>query len=108
MINVLIKQESSGKVSAMVLGLPEYRVESTDCISALASLQKLLATNLENVEIVSLEIEQSQPTHSWSKFAGMFKDDPYFDEMQKDINEFRQQKNADLDVDNEQSDNKKK
>ncbi|MGF1542706.1 MAG: hypothetical protein ACFCU5_20080 [Pleurocapsa sp.] len=98
MINVLVKQESSGRVSAMVLGLPEYQVESTDRVSALASLQKLLATSLESAEIISLEIEQNQPTHPWMKFAGMFKDDPNFDEMLEDIEEFRQEKNAELNI----------
>jgi hypothetical protein len=96
MINVLVKKESSGKVSAVVVGLPEYRVESTDRISALASLQQLLTTSLESAEIISLEIEQNPQNHPWMKFAGMFKDDPHFDEMLEDIETFRRERDAEF------------
>ena len=41
-VNVFIKNEANGTVSAMVLGLPEYRVESSNRQSALADLQKRL------------------------------------------------------------------
>ena len=37
-VNVFVKSEANGKVSAMVLGLPEYRVESRDRQSALISV----------------------------------------------------------------------
>lgn len=30
---------------------------------------------------MTLEIERPQTEHPWMKFAGMFKDDPQFDEM---------------------------
>jgi hypothetical protein len=93
-LDVLVKKESSGTISAVVLGLPEYRVESTDRISALASLQQLLSKSLESSEIVSLEIETNPQNHPWMKFAGMFKDDPHFDEMLEDIEIFRQERDA--------------
>jgi hypothetical protein len=93
-VNVFIKNESDGKVSAMVLGLPEYRVESGDRESALADLQKLIAARLAGAEVVSLEIEMSKPHNPWLHFAGMLKDDPYFDQMQEDIAEYRREKDA--------------
>lgn len=93
-LDVLVKKESSGTVSAVVLGLPEYRVESTDRISALASLQQLLSKSLESSEIVSLEIELNAQNHPWMKFAGIFQDDPYFDEMLEDIETFRQERDT--------------
>lgn len=98
-IDVLVKEESSGKVSAVVLNWPEYRVESTDRVSALASLQQLLTTSLESAEIVSLEIEQNPQSHPWMRFAGMFEDDPHFDEMLEDIKTFRKERDAELEAD---------
>ncbi len=95
-VNVFIKSEANGKVSAMVLGLPEYRVESRDRQSALADLQKLVTAKLIDAEVVSLEIEIPQPENPWLRFAGIFKDDQSFDRMQEDIAEYRREKDAEL------------
>jgi hypothetical protein len=47
---------------------------------ALSKLQKQLATRLKNgTTIVSLEIP-TEP-HPLAEFAGMFRDDPYFEEV---------------------------
>lgn len=95
-LNVFVKSEANGKVSAMVLGLPEYRVESNDRQSALADLQKLVTEKLIGAEVVSLEIEIPQPENPWLRFAGIFKDDQSFDRMQEDIAEYRREKDAEL------------
>jgi hypothetical protein len=95
-VNVFVKSEANGKVSAMVLGLPEYRVESRDRQSALADLQKLVTAKLIGAEVVSLEIEIPQPENPWLRFAGIFKDDQSFDRMQEDIAEYRREKDAEL------------
>ena len=94
-VNVLLKNEASGKVSAMVLGLPEYRVESSNRVEALTSLQELLASNLAEAEIVSLEITQPVDDHPWMKFAGVFQNDPNFDEMIQDIKQMRKERDSD-------------
>jgi len=94
-VNVLVKNESDGKVSATVLGLPEYRVESGDRQSALTDIQKLIVSELMGAEVVSLEIEIPKTENPWLRFAGVFKDDPYFDQMQEDIAEYRLTKDID-------------
>jgi ferredoxin len=43
-----------------------------------------------------LEIEMSKPQNPWLHFAGMLKDDPYFDQMQEDIAEYRREKDAEF------------
>jgi len=95
-VNVLIKNEANGKVSATILGLPEYRVESSDRQTALSDLQNLVTARLVGAEIVSLEIELPQPENPWLRFAGIFKDDPYFDQMLESIAEYRREKDAEL------------
>jgi hypothetical protein len=97
-VNVLFKQENSGQVSAMILGLPEYRVEGNDRKSALVKLQELLAKKLEKSEIVSLEIGQIEPEHPWMKFAGIFKEDPDFDTMLEEIEILRRERNQELET----------
>jgi hypothetical protein len=95
-VNVFIKNETDGKVSAMVLGLPEYRVESSDRQSAIAALQKLITAKLIGAEVVSLEIEIFQKENPWLKMAGKYKDDPHFDQMLENIAEYRREKDAEL------------
>jgi hypothetical protein len=57
---------------------------------ALAKLRAKIQARLKNgTEIVGLEVGP-QP-HPWMEFAGMFKDDPMFDDWQKAIAEYRRQ-----------------
>ncbi len=95
-VNVFIKNETDGTVSAMVLGLPEYRVESSDRQSAIAALQKLITAKLIGAEVVSLEIEVPQKENPWLKMAGKYKDDPHFDQMLESIAEYRREKDTEL------------
>jgi hypothetical protein len=96
--DVLIKPESEGKVSATVLGLPEYRSEGSDRASALAALQQLLTANLSQAEIVSLDIAVPQPENPWLKMAGRYKNDPHFDEMLDDIAAYRRELDAEMEL----------
>ncbi len=39
----------------------------------------------------SILIDTSQPEHPWTQFAGMFRHDPQFEDMLKDIQTYRQE-----------------
>jgi hypothetical protein len=63
---------------------------------ALNKLRAKIQTRLKNgTELVGLEVDP-QP-HPLAKFAGMFKDDPLFDDWQKAITEYRRQVDNDPD-----------
>jgi hypothetical protein len=63
---------------------------------ALARLRAKIQIRLKNgTEIVGLEVGL-QP-HPLAEFAGMFKDDPLFDDWQKAIAEYRRQVDKDAD-----------
>jgi hypothetical protein len=94
-VNVLVKIEQGDKVSATVLGLPEYRVVSSDRSSAIAKLEKLLAETLSDSELVSLEVEMpSKQEHPWRKFAGMYKDSELFESVLANIEANRRELNT--------------
>jgi hypothetical protein len=96
-VNVVLKNEQDGKVSAMVLGLPKYRVVSSDRASAIAELEQLLAETLADAEVVSLEVEiSSKPEHPWRKFAGMYKDSELFESVLANIEANRRELNAQI------------
>ncbi len=64
---------------------------------ALAKLKEQFQTRLSNgAELVPLEVPP--PLHPWLEFAGMFKDDPYFDEWQEAIAENRRKADEDPDI----------
>jgi hypothetical protein len=91
---ILIKSESVGKVSATVLGLPEFRVEGSDSASAIAGLKILLTETFSQSEIVSIDITIPQPKNPWLEMAGRFKDDPHFDEVLSDIEAYRREQDT--------------
>lgn len=79
--SVIIEEVKPGLYSATVWGLPDCKATGASREEALTNVRDLLITRLEKTEIVSLEIELPKPEHPWMKFAGMFKDDPQFDEV---------------------------
>ena len=78
--DVLIEPQENGGFSPIVIGLPECKAEGTTKEEALTKLRQLLQARLEKAEIVSLEIEPPRKEYPWMKFAGMFEDDPQFDD----------------------------
>lgn len=94
--DVLIEQKTDNKVTATLLGWQDFQTEGTTKEEALNNLNQMLNKKLEKTEIVSLQIEVSPPEHPWQKFAGMFKDDPDFDDLQAFIEEDRRQLDAQM------------
>ncbi|MBD2774434.1 hypothetical protein [Iningainema tapete] len=99
-VNILLENKND-RVIASALELPSYRVEAATRELALKTLEQLLATHLKNTEIVPVEIKVSQATgeeNPWIKFAGFFKDDPYFAQIAEAIRAERES-NDDSEVD---------
>ena len=90
-INVLVKNEKDGRVSARVLGLPEYSVTSSDRKSAISELDRLITANLSENEVVSLELEIPKREHPWQKFAGIYKNSQLFDSVLTNIDSHRRE-----------------
>ena len=96
--NVLIEQAESGNYLATILGWSECNAEGSTKEEALTKLNHVVSARLQNAEIVSLEIDNPKTEHPWRKFAGMFKDDPQFDEMLEYIEQYRRELDAEADA----------
>ncbi len=48
--------------------------------------------------MVALEVTEHAVANPWTEFAGMFKDDPHFEEWQNAIAEIRRKIDADTDI----------
>lgn len=85
--SVLVEENGADSFRATALGLPECRVVAITREQALVKLRAALAELLSKAEIVEVEIPQraSQTEHSWKKFAGMFENEPLFDEVLENI-----------------------
>jgi predicted RNase H-like HicB family nuclease len=93
---VLIEHQPEGQVSATLLGWQDCQVQGATKEEALNKLRHLLTTRLQNTEIVSLDIEIPNSEHPWMKFAGMFKDDPDFEDVLADIKAYRREVDEEL------------
>ena len=96
---ILIENKPKGAFTATVLGWQDCRAEGETKEDAVNKLRQVLNDRLHNKEIVSLEIEIPNSEHPWMQFAGMFKDDPDFDEVLADIKAYRHQLDEDISQD---------
>ncbi len=96
--DVVIETENEGSVRATVWGSLDCQAEGATREEALAKVRQLLIERLSKAEIFKMEIELPKPEHPWKKFAGMFKDDPYFDEVLADIEAFRRERDAEMEA----------
>ena len=92
--DVLIENQADSMVKATLLSLPECQGLGATKEEALNNLIQLFQAR--KPEIVTLEIEPVKTEHPWMKFAGMFEDDPYFDEVQEYIEEYRRELDAEI------------
>ena len=92
--DVLIENQEDGTVKATLLSLPECQGFGANKEEALNNLIQLFQAI--EPEIVTLEIEPAKTDHPWLKFAGMFEDDPHFDEVQQYIAEYRRELDAEM------------
>lgn len=96
--SVIIEEIKAGLYSATVWGLPDCKATGATREEALTNVRQVLTARLEKAEIVSLEMEIPKPEHPWMKFAGMFKDDPDFDEVLADIKALRRERDAEMEA----------
>jgi hypothetical protein len=74
-------------------------VEGATRQEVLDKLKKQLEDSLRSgTELVSLEVIESPALNPWLPFAGMFKDDPYFEEWQQAIADNRRKMDEDPEI----------
>jgi predicted RNase H-like HicB family nuclease len=89
-----IKKLKNGKYQTFVLEYPSLKASANSKDEAIKKLSKRIQDFLKDIEIVTLEIEINKPEDPWMKFAGMFKDDPLFDQVLEAIQDYRNEIDA--------------
>ncbi|MDB9534954.1 hypothetical protein PN451_03670 [Dolichospermum planctonicum CS-1226] len=97
--DVLIEHQEDRTVKATLLSLPEcqgFGANKEEALNDLIQLFQARKPEIVTLEIVTLEIEPAKTEHPWLKFAGMFEDDPHFDEVQQYIAEYRRELDTEM------------
>ncbi|MEG3894974.1 MULTISPECIES: hypothetical protein [unclassified Microcoleus] len=84
-VTLLLETLSSGKVSASIFEFPQCRVEAASREEAITKIQTTFLERLKHIETLSWEVPIQASEPAWMQFAGVFKDDPDFQEIMDDI-----------------------
>jgi hypothetical protein len=85
--NILIENTINGLTKATVLEIPDCQVQDKTKQGAVEKVQQLLQKRLAKAEIIKIQtpIQSVTSESPLMKFAGIFKDDPDFMEIMKEI-----------------------
>jgi hypothetical protein len=89
---VLIENKPEGKVTASLIGWPDMTAQGSTEAEAVSLLRRSFTAHLREAKVIPLELDVERP---WLQTAGMFKDDPFADELDAAIAEYRRQRDAD-------------
>jgi hypothetical protein len=95
--SVLVEAKEGG-YQATVWGLPDCQVFSATREEALKNLHELVNSRFQNLEIVTQEIAAAKSEHPWMKFAGMYKDNPLFEDVLSNIEAYRCEVDTEIDI----------
>ena len=93
--SAIVEDRDTEGFTATVLGWPGFTAAGRTREEALGRLQQSFRDRLSRVEVVPLEVGVPEDVHPWMKFAGMFENDPLFDQVLEDIQAYRRELDAD-------------
>lgn len=88
---VLVENKPEGKVTASLIGWPDITAQGGTEAEAVIALRRSFAAHLKDAKVIPLELGVERP---WLQTAGMFKDDPFADELDAVIAEYRRERDA--------------
>ena len=89
-VNVLLQPKQSQGYIATVLGWPNLIIEGTTKDEALKHARESVTRQLAQFELFTLDLEQNA-VDPWAKFAGMWEDDPTFDDFLSEVAAYRKE-----------------
>jgi hypothetical protein len=98
---VLVENGNQNGFVASVIGMPDCRVEGQTEEEAIAAVKTALTERLSRGKVVTIEVESSQQLrigepagltdNPWLKYAGIFADDPTFDDFLEKMAQYRRE-----------------
>jgi hypothetical protein len=99
-LHLLLEQAQDGSAIATVLELPDCRIEAPTNEQAIAQLRSLVTHRLVNAQVLPLDIPMpvaEETENPWMKYAGVFKDDPYFSKIVEAMQAERREDDDEMD-----------
>ena len=92
MYNVLLTKQPNNLYTARVMSLPDVIVSGTDDAEVLARVRAAIAHMHANSRLVQVEAPPlaEMSDDPWLRFAGMWEDDPDWDQFQFEVHAFRE------------------
>ncbi len=100
-VSIILENPQQDRYTATVWGLPDCQAEGATRAEALDKIQQALATRLQSAEVVPIEINSLHPL---LQLAGIFKDDPQWDEFQAAMAAYRQEEDSKLEAEYQRMD----
>jgi predicted RNase H-like HicB family nuclease len=84
---VVIQPRPNGGFIASVPTLPGCLSQGATEDEALTNIRAAIAKQLKHVKVVQIEVDEdgAVPKNPWDNIIGMFKDDPIFDRVDREI-----------------------
>ncbi|MDH3600340.1 MAG: hypothetical protein OEU26_11940 [Candidatus Tectomicrobia bacterium] len=89
----VILRKKQNKYVARVRDWPEVIIEGDSREAAITEVKALLSAYLSHPsEIIQIDLEpNASEQHPWLQFAGMWSDDPTWDEFEAEVKSYRQE-----------------
>jgi hypothetical protein len=92
---IAVEQQPNGQWLAQVIGWADCQAEAASREAAIARIKQTLNDRLTSMDVVFIDLPTPQTEDSWMKHAGMFKDEPLFDQVLEEIATYRRELDAD-------------
>jgi predicted RNase H-like HicB family nuclease len=85
-VTLRLTQRSSGHYSAAIVEFPEYQAEAATRDEAIALVKTAFLEQVAHIETIPWDVPVSNSTEpTWVKSAGIFQDNPVFDDVMKRV-----------------------
>ncbi|MEP7339523.1 MAG: type II toxin-antitoxin system HicB family antitoxin [Acidobacteriota bacterium] len=88
---VFVQNQSNNGFIASVIGMPDCLAEGRTEEEAIEKAKAFLSSRLAQGKIVTIDVGPQAEENPALKYAGIFKDDPTFDQFLADIEAYRRQ-----------------
>jgi hypothetical protein len=90
-VNVLLQNNIPEGYIATVLGWPDLMIKGKTEEETLNNVRHAVTTRLQQSKVVALDIPLDESNDPWMKFAGMWENDPTFDDFMAEIAAYRRE-----------------
>lgn len=90
-VSVLLQPNLPEGYMATVLGWPDLLVKGKTEEETLDNVRQIVTNRLQQAKFVTLDIQTDETNDPWMKFAGIWENDPTFDDFQAEITAYRRE-----------------